>query len=335
MTYKISKQWLYRLIFLLIVIIAIIAYRFLFYYLTYSRDAYVYANVVNISSVVSGNITEVLIKDNQQVNADQALVQLDPAPFRYAVEQAKAQLQTAKVNYENAKNTIKQYADIVTEKETALNTARDHLKRYQALYKQKLIPQITIINTEAQVQAASAAVASAKQELMITQQEFNENAIIAAKAKLKAAQYDLDHATIRAPTKGYITNVYLRKGNYIHAGDDLFALVESDRWWVIARYRETVIRRIHPGNKVHVHIDMYPNQNFQGIVQSIGWGINRRQSSNEAAQSSLEYLKPTEDWIQIAQRFPVRILLTDLNSKHPLRIGATAYTYIHVNPSQR
>lgn len=328
---NLSKKTIYRLLFIAILLAFILAYRFLFYYFTYSRDAYAYANVVNISSVVSGHISRVLIKDNQYVKADQPLVQLDPAPFQYAVNQAKALLSEAKITHQNAQSTIAQYIDKVTEKQTALDTARDHLQRYQELYKQNAISQITVSNAQAKVKTAQAALASAKQLLANMQRQFNQNAIDAATAKLHTAEYNLQHSTIRAPSAGYVTNVYLRAGNYINAGDDLFALIESDTWWIIARYRETVIRRIQPGDNVHIKFDMYPGKAFHGTVQSIGWGINRRQASNEAAESGLEYLKPTEDWIQIAQRFPVRIQIDDLSRDYPLRIGATAYTYVHVD----
>ena len=164
-------------------------------------------------------------------------------------------------------------------------------------------------------------------------QNFNTNEIDAEKAALGTAEYNLNQSTIRAPTDGHVTNVYLRKGNYVNSGDFLFALVENDIWWVIARYRETVVRRIHVGDSVHVRFDMYPGKSFHGIVESIGWGINRAESSTQASKSALAYLKPTEDWIQIAQRFPVRIRMIDLPPHYPLRIGATAYTYVHVNSS--
>ena len=72
-------------------------------------------------------------------------------------------------------------------------------------------------------------------------------------------------------------------------------------------------------------IDMYPGKVFHGHVKSIGWGINRVQSGN-VAPSTLVYLEATEDWIRIAQRFPVRIYIDDLTDEYPMRIGASATT---------
>ena len=101
------------------------------------------------------------------------------------------------------------------------------------------------------------------------------------------------------------------------------------RWLVITRYRETVLRHIKVGQKVTVWVDMYPGHKFHGVVESIGWGINRFQASNNVRESTLAYLEPTEYWIRIAQRFPVRILILDRDKKYQLRVGANAKTWVH------
>ena len=144
---RLNKQILYRVIFVLIVVFAIASYRFLFYYFTYSRDSYAYANVVNVSTIVPGNISQVLIRDNQHVKKNQPLVVLDQAPFIYAVNQAKAKLATAEVNYKNAANTIEEFTDNVKAKEAAFKIANDHLHRYEILYQKNVISQIVVANT--------------------------------------------------------------------------------------------------------------------------------------------------------------------------------------------
>ncbi len=228
------------------------AYRYFAYYDTRSDDAYVSANLVNMVTLVSGPVTKIYIKENQLVKKDDKLIEIDPLPYQYAVQLAKAKLNTARLNDEN--DTV----DLI-------------------------------------------------------QAELNE------------AEYRLQHATLVAPADGYVTNFNTREGQYIKAGDGLFALVETKEWWVVTRYKETAIRLIKPGDKAEITIDMYPGKIFHGHVNSIGWGINRVQSGN-VAPSTLTYLEPTEDWIRIAQRFPVRIDIDDVSDEYPLRIGASAVT---------
>lgn len=169
------------------------------------------------------------------------------------------------------------------------------------------------------------AVKRAKAKLKIAQTNRDDNEILAAQAELDQAEYLLRHTLLIAPEDGYVTNFNLRIGQYIQTGMGLFALIETRQWWVVTRYRETAIRLIHPGDKAKIMIDMYPGKVFHGHVKSIGWGINRVQKG-DAAPSTLVYLEATEDWIRIAQRFPVRIYIDDLTEEFPMRIGASATT---------
>jgi membrane fusion protein (multidrug efflux system) len=184
---------------------------------------------------------------------------------------------------------------------------------------------IAIINLTDKMKEQEAAIRVAEQELKMAQTHFDDSPIIAAQAELDNANYLLNHTVLIAPEDGYITNFNVRTGQYITAGEGLFALVESKQWWVLTRYRETALRLIKPGDKAQIRVDMYPGKVFHGHVESIGWGINRVQTGN-VAPSTLIYLEATEDWIRIAQRFPVRIYIDEPSDEYPLRIGASAET---------
>ncbi len=328
MSLSLSRTNKARLVIIILIIVSILLYRWFFYYFTYTRDAYVFANVVSINSVVSGQIIATHVKDNQQVKQGQLLVQIDPRPYQDVLAKAQSELQSAMRKYNAARDAITAAQAAIAEKQAALAKAQDHLRRYTELLQTQSIAQINVENTRAQVQTEKAAVAYAKQQFEIAKQKYNKTDINNARAKVNLAQYDLEHTRVVAPTDGYVTNYFLRVGGYVKVGQALFALVDNTHWWVIGRFRETVLRRIAVGDHAKVFVDMYPWHYFDGKVDSIGWGINRRQASNTAADSSLAYLKPTEDWVRIAQRFPVRILLSTPASKYPLRVGASATTYV-------
>ena len=65
----------------------------------------------------------------------------------------------------------------------------------------------------------------------------------------------------------------------------------------------------------------YPNHRFRGRVQGIGWGLYQE---NGATVGVLPSVPPTLNWVRLAQRFPVRIVLEDRDPDHPFRIGQTA-----------
>ena len=86
-----------------IVCIALIAYRYFAYYDTRSSDSYVSANVINVAPLVSGPISKIYIGDNQNVTKGQKLLEIDPRPYEYAMQKAKAALNIANLNYKNDK----------------------------------------------------------------------------------------------------------------------------------------------------------------------------------------------------------------------------------------
>ncbi len=314
-----------QVITLTIICVAFLSYRYFAYYNTYSNDAYVSANVINIAPLVSGPIIKIYVKDNQSVKKGQKLLEIDRRPFDYALGKAKANLNIAKLNYENEKFAIMVAEESYKQSQVLLNLNKDHLVRYQKLQAKGDLAKIDLLDIQAKTTSQAAAVIAAEQELKIAQQNLDNNNILAAEATFLDAQYMYDQTMIVAPEDGYITNLNVRRGQYVKVGEGLFALVETKHWWVVTRYRETAIRLIQPGDKAKITLDMYPGKTFNGHVKSIGWGINRVQSGN-VVQSTLAYLEATEDWIQIAQRFPVRIYFDNLSPDYPLRIGASATT---------
>lgn len=308
-----------------ILIAGIVGYRYFAYYDTRSNDSYVSANVINVASLVAGPVSEIYLLDNQTVKQGQKLVQIDSRPYLYALNHAKAKYAMAEINYQNARLAVDVAQEKIRQSLSMLNLSKDHFKRYRSLMKQGAIPEIQVINVEAKIQEQEALLIAATQELRMAQQNYDDNEIRAAKAAMNKAQYLYDNTLIVAPTDGFVTNFNLRRGQYISVGEGLFALVESKHWWVVTRYRETAIRLIKPGDPAKIMLDMYPGKVFSGHVESIGWGINRVQAGS-VAPSTLAYLEATEDWIKIAQRFPVRITFDHLEPGYPLRIGASATT---------
>ena len=300
-------------------------YRYFAYYDTRSNDAYVSANVINMASIVEGPVTRLYIKENQKVKKGDKLIEIDPLPYLYAVQQAKAKLNIAKLNYDNEKLNIIKAEQKLKQAQIALSLSQDHYNRYSQLQLKGDLAKITLINLSDKMKQQEAGITEAEQQLKIAQTNLDDNEILAARAELDHASYMLQHTTLISPEDGYVTNFNLRTGQYIRVGEGLFALIETKQWWVVTRYRETAIRLIKPGDKAKIMIDMYPGIVFHGHVNSIGWGINRVQSGN-VAPSTLTYLEATEDWIRIAQRFPVRIYIDDLTDEYPMRIGASATT---------
>lgn len=256
------------------------------YFYISTDNAYVNANVVQIAPRITGQVTQLLIVNNQFVQQGQRLFVIDPVPFQNALTKADAQFAINKA---------------------ALINAQAKAARTLALAKQKFVSPQEKDNVTTALDTAAAS-------------------LNLAKANLDQAKLDYSWTTITAPSNGWVTNVSLRVGDVVAVNQPLFALISSGEFWVDANFKETELENIHPGQRATIHIDMYPDQVFDGVVQSISGGTG-------SAFSLLPPQNATGNWVKITQRVPVRILILNPNQEYPLRIGTSASVRISLRSS--
>ena len=146
--------------------------------------------------------------------------------------------------------------------------------------------------------------------------------VTADKARLAQAQLNLDRTVVRAPVNGVVTNLSLHVGDYVHTGEGVISVVDTQDIWVTAYFEETEISKIHPGGKVRVRLMAYPKQIIDGHVQGIGRGIAVADAQN--APSGLPDVDPIYAWVRLTQRLPVHITLDHVPANIQLSAGMTA-----------
>jgi membrane fusion protein (multidrug efflux system) len=295
-----------------------------------TRDAYVGADVVDIAAQVSGPIVNLPIRDNQHVSAGDLLFEIDPAPFQLDVENASA-------NVALTDQSVRAQADVVSEAqaniagaEAAHRLALSDRDRIAPLAADGAVPQEQLDQADAQAQetlasleATRAAYAQARDQLGALGADNPE--VRAAVAAYDQALLNLSYTRVTAPAGGWITNLQLREGTYVAAGNPVITLVEDDTWHVWAYMREDVIDRIRVGHPVTFELPAYPDRQFKGRVEGIAWGIMQE---NLAGAGEIPDVSQTVDWVRLAQRFPVRVRVLDPDPAYPLRIGMTATAWI-------
>ena len=180
--------------------------------------------------------------------------------------------------------------------------------------------------TRNKLKAADAAVSSARSELEEAQDALSmlDNAnqrLSAAKEAVEDAQLNYDYCFVHAPFDGYVTNLNIAEGQYANVGQPVLTMVDDRNWYVLAYFREDLLDRIRPGMRASVSLLSYPQRQFSGEVEGIGWALYRQ---NGAAVGGLPNVEETLNWVRLNQRFPVRIVLKLGDEKHPFRMGQTA-----------
>ena len=292
-------------------------------------DAYVDADVVGIVAQVPGPIVNLPVIDNQAVGAGDLLFEIDPRPFAIDVEQARADLDRTGQNVTALADAVVQAEAGVRYAKAALRLAQTQWRRVEPLAEIGAVPFQDRDRAQAQLDGARAGLESANAELAqavanLGEADANNPDIRAAVARLERAELNLSYASVSAPVNGYITDLDLSPGSYASVGSPMLSLINTDSWRVVAYYKETQLERVVIGQPAVVYLPAYPGLRFEGSVQGIGWGVEQQQGDGARGPSGVPTVTPTVDWVRMAQRFPVRIIVADTDPKHPLRRGMRA-----------
>ncbi|MDY0874167.1 HlyD family secretion protein [Dongia rigui] len=143
----------------------------------------------------------------------------------------------------------------------------------------------------------------------------------AAEAALNTAKLNLARTEIHAPANGFVTNLQLRRGNYLNAGTAALALVDRDSFYISGYFEETKLPRITIGDSVEVML-MGVTKPLSGKVTGIASGIVDHERSS--SPNLLANVNPTFTWVRLAQRIPVRIDFDSVPDGVKLVAGQTA-----------
>ncbi|MBG81223.1 MAG: secretion protein HlyD [Phycisphaerae bacterium] len=303
---------------------------------TYPRtsDAFIRANTVGVAAHVSGNIVEFNIEDNQQVSAGDLLFVVDTRPYEAVVERLKAKLLLTDLEVEAYRQSVLAAEAVLEEAVAEADYAIAHHARLVPLLEQKFVTPDEVQKASSMADAASGRVAAANAELIRAKRLVGDEGEINVRrreveASLADAELNLSYCYVRAPVDGYVSNLNIARGQYANKGVQLFTVVDDSRWYVLANYRETLLRRIEPGMVAEVWLLACPGQSLRGVVQGVGKAIYQPVG---ASVDALPDVPPSLDWVRLAQRFPVRIVLEDAPDCS-LHSGGTAT--VRILPDQR
>jgi membrane fusion protein (multidrug efflux system) len=295
-------------------------------------DAYVVAQKVLITPDISGKIEKVVVREGQRVKEGDMLFEIDPVPFRLAVQQAKATLDQAHTTYDNLAANVRIYQEMLDLAQQSVDLKQRDVDRKSALVKSSYGSQLDLDNASNAFVTAKAQLEFLKQQLSSSKTQLLGNPDLPldqfppyaqARAALDQAERNLDHTEMRAPMDGVATQVdQIQLGRFVAAGTPVFSIIDTSKPWVDANLKESDFTYVATGQPVSIEVDAFPDHVFKGTIGSLSPGTG-------AQFAILPPQNATGNFVKVVQRVPVRIYF-DSHDKEvaKLKAGMSAYTTI-------
>jgi membrane fusion protein (multidrug efflux system) len=303
-------------------------------------NAYVQGDITVLSPRIDGDITAVLIDDNQRVHAGDPLVELDPADWRAREQQADAAVAEARASVATLQAQIAQQgtnltamaasrANATAERDrTAQDEGRSTALRAKGWASQQANDMAVTDSRKAaamlSVSIAQEAAANDQIAVLTAQLRQAEARQLGMEAQLALAQNNLAHTVIRAPFDGIVGNRSAQLGKHVVPGTQLLALAPPpEQLFVVANFKETQLHRMRPGAKARLVPDIDPDDAVDGVVDSLA-------PATGALFSLLPPENATGNYVKVVQRIPVRIFFEPgQDPNHLLRPGMSATVTVY------
>jgi membrane fusion protein, multidrug efflux system len=288
----------------------------------YTDDAYVQGNLVTLTPLQSGFVKGIFKDDTFLAKKGELLVTLDETDAKIALESAKKNLAlTVRKVCQNFHEVFALKADIESKKAEYIKAAQDYEHRAYVI-------EAGAVSVE-DYEHAIAALRSSFFQLQMTEVLFekalslvqnttllNHPEIISVSDTLRQAFVNLERCNIYAPVEGLIAQRNIQVGMWVPSGYPLLAIIPLDEIWVNANFKETQMKKMRIGQKVHVTSDLYGEDiAYKGTIVGLPGGAGN-------AFSILPPQNLSGNWIKIVQRLPVRVALDKKELEiFPLRIG--------------
>jgi multidrug efflux system membrane fusion protein len=256
-----------------------------------------------------------------------------------ALDSARAELLYQTNNFHRIEPLLaKQFVtvDQVDQVRTAV-TAREQ-SEHQAR-SQLILAQAQVESANAQYEQAKAAMEQSHAQLGQSEHSVLTIEPLTAQragraATIRNAEYNLNNCRVYAPFDARVTNLTISQGAYAHTGQQVFTLIDTRTWWVVANFRETQIAYIRPGMLADVYVLSRRNVRYDGVVDSVGFGVQPDTTLVGPLSPGLPDVQRSLNWVHLATRFPVRVRIKAPESE-PFRLSESAVVVIRGNPPRR
>jgi multidrug resistance efflux pump len=252
----------------------------------FTSNARIYFAVTPVIPGVKGRVVEVPVETNKPLQAGDVLFRIDPVPYQNALAERRAALAEAEANVGQLKAAYDAAQATVREATATRDRTKQAFDRYAAgndtarrggaagPYSELEVENRrgTYLGAEGALQTAEA---RAEQARIAAQAQIDgvNTTVARLRAEVADAQYELDQAVVRAPSNGFVTQLYLRPGLYVIPNPLRPAMVfvhntAKDRV-LGAAFQQNTLQRVRAGDEAEILFDAVPGRVFKGKVSLV------------------------------------------------------------------
>lgn len=299
---------------------------------TISTDnAYVQAGMLTVSPSVEGIVTRVAVSEGEKVKPGDLLFALDDEPFRIAVDQARAQVDSARLAIRQSQESYQKALLDIETAETQVALDSQNYNRVESLLRNAAVSRAEFDAKKAALQKSEAELAALRQTAATILASLGGKAngpvdaqpsVAEAQAQLSAAQRELRLSEVRATIAGRVAKVdAIQPGTRLTSGQGAFFIVGDRDVWIDASPKETDLTYLRVGAPAEITVDSYPDQVWRGHVAVIS-------PASALSYSVLPAQNASGNWVKVVQRVGVRIAIDRQSGQPVLRPGMSTQVEI-------
>ena len=263
----------------------------------------------NVPITQTSNVSDITSQQEEVRNADASL---SSAVSDY--ESSVAKLRQAEANNEKSQTDLVRYKELLDKQEIAHSDYDQYLANAKSQQANVNAAAAAAESSHKVIAQRNAQLAQQRSKLSQTsanaprQVEIRKAELASRKASVESYKAQLDQARLNvtychvvAPVSGIVMQRSAERGSRTAAGTQLLVIAQVDEPWVTANFKETQLRKMHPGQHVSVTIDAL-DESFKGTVESMPASTGDRASVLPAENA-------TGNFVKVIERLPVRIRL--------------------------
>ncbi|QEC67031.1 HlyD family secretion protein [Panacibacter ginsenosidivorans] len=333
-----KKGSIIRIIVLAVVLITggIIAYSKISFAMAHETtdNAQVETQIAPVLPRISGYIKEITVQDYDSVKTGQLVATIDDDELQVQLLQmqadykaAEADILNAKAALNNAQVSLRVNKGNITLNEVKQQQAKEDYERNQKLFADQAITKKQLDDSRYAMEVANQQVNNSGSDLTAADSRLSvlsasiqkaQAALEIKRAAIEQQKLKISYSKVYAPQSGKLGKKNVTAGQYVQAGTPLFSIVNDSTYWIVANFKETQIKKFHPGMPVEIALDAYTDLKLTGTIESL----------SDATGAKFSLLPPDNasgNFVKVTQRVPVKIAINDITKyKEILRAGLSA-----------